>query len=208
MHLEILTQRQRELLDVLAHFKKEYCLAGGTAVALHIGHRRSIDYDLFTAEPVSRLAIRNFFKKSSYPIEQILYEEEGQLHIIVHAVKLTFYQYPYGIDRSQSLANGLAIPSLLTLAAMKAMALGGRAKWKDYVDLYFLLRDHVTLPEICRQATQMFADDFNEKLYREQLAYFADIDYSEEVDYLVPNPGKKQIQAFLTGLATAAWHSE
>ena len=47
MHLEILNQNQKELLLFISQFKREYYLVGGTAIALHIGHRESIDFDLF-----------------------------------------------------------------------------------------------------------------------------------------------------------------
>ena len=47
MHKEILSKYQIELLPLLKQFKREYYLVGGTAIALHIGHRRSIDFDLF-----------------------------------------------------------------------------------------------------------------------------------------------------------------
>ena len=47
MHLEILNKEQKELLPILSQFKREYYLVGGTAIALHIGHRESIDFDLF-----------------------------------------------------------------------------------------------------------------------------------------------------------------
>ncbi len=47
MHREILSPKQQELLPLIRQFNREYYLAGGTSVALHIGHRRSIDYDLF-----------------------------------------------------------------------------------------------------------------------------------------------------------------
>ena len=76
------------------------------------------------------------------------------------------------------------MPSLLTLAAMKAYALGKRAKWKDYVDLYFIIRDSYSVPEIIKKAKDIFGNEFNEKICREQLAYFKDINYSEEVRYL------------------------
>ncbi len=206
MHLEILTHNQRDLLDLLADFADAYYLAGGTAIALYIGHRRSIDFDLFTEKSVHRMSIRNHIGKSVYPIEQVLYEEEGQLHIIVHAIKLTFYHFPYSIARETKLSNGLFIPSLLSLAAMKVLALGGRAKWKDYIDLFFLLHDHFSLKQICEQASLMFRDAFNEKLFREQLAYFKDIDFSEQVEYLAPDPGKNTIQEFLSDIATSRWH--
>ena len=73
------------------------------------------------------------------------------------------------------------MPTLLTLAAMKAFALGQRSKWKDYVDLYFILRDHYSLDEISDHARSVFKGEFNAKLLRQQLDYFDDIDYREPV---------------------------
>lgn len=77
---------------------------------------------------------------------------------------------------------------LLDLAAMKAYALGRRSKWKDYVDLYFILTEHYTMEQICARATEIFGELFSEKMFRAQLSYFDDIDYSEEVDYIIANP--------------------
>lgn len=71
---------------------------------------------------------------------------------------------------------------------MKAYALGRRSKWKDYVDLYFLLRDHFTISDITVEATRIFGELFSEKMFRSQLCYFDDIDYTENVDWLIPNP--------------------
>jgi hypothetical protein len=72
----------------------------------------------------------------------------------------------------------------LTLAALKAYALGRRSKWKDYVDLYFIIKSGVSLKRIISRADKIFGNNFNEKIFRVQLAYFKDIDYSEKVDYL------------------------
>ena len=47
MHKEVLTENQLQLMPILSEFKREFYLVGGTAIALHIGHRRSIDFDLF-----------------------------------------------------------------------------------------------------------------------------------------------------------------
>lgn len=74
------------------------------------------------------------------------------------------------------------LPSLLTLAAMKAYALGRRSKWKDYVDLYFLLKGYYQLEDVIRKANEIFGDLFSEKLFRAQLSYFDDVDYTEEAD--------------------------
>ena len=89
------------------------------------------------------------------------------------------------------------------LAAMKAYALGRRSKWKDYVDLYFLLRDHFTIADITTTATQIFGELFSEKMFRSQLCYFDDIDYTEAVDWLIPNPPTDdEIKQALTKIAT------
>ena len=102
-------------------------------------------------------------------------------------MKITFFHYPYEISRSENLGDNLKMPDLLTLSAMKAFALGQRAKWKDYVDLYFILKDHFTVSKISQRSREIF-DGFNEKLFRGQLAYFEGINYEEEVEYL---PGFK-----------------
>jgi len=67
---------------------------------------------------------------------------------------------------------------------MKAFALGMHAKWKDYVDLYFIIRDYYALEKIIERAKQIFGNEFNEKLLRTQLAYFQDINYQEKIVYL------------------------
>ena len=73
---------------------------------------------------------------------------------------------------------------LLTLAAMKAFALGQRAKWKDYVDLYFIIKDHFSINDISKKSAELFEHSFNEKLFRTQLAYFDGINYEEKIEYM------------------------
>lgn len=80
---------------------------------------------------------------------------------------------------------------------MKAFALGGRAKWKDYVDLYFILKDHYSIEDIAKVATINFGQMFSEKLFREQLAFHKDINYSEAIDYLITPVPEEEIKNFL-----------
>jgi hypothetical protein len=91
----------------------------------------------------------------------------------------------------------MTIPELTELASMKAFALGRRAKWKDYADLYILLKDHFTIDEISRKAYELFPTQFNEKLFREQLAFHKDIDYSEPVEYLITPLSENEVKEFL-----------
>ena len=94
------------------------------------------------------------------------------------------------------------MPNLLTLAVMKAFALGRRAKWKDYVDLYFILKDYHCFKQIADVASELFGEQFSEKLFKMQLVYFKGINYDEEVTYLIPNPPSEQeIQDFLINVS-------
>ncbi len=91
------------------------------------------------------------------------------------------------------------MPAILDISAMKAFALGRRAKWKDYVDLYFVLKNFHSLQEISMKATSLYGESlFSERQFRQQLAFHKDINYTEEVEYM---PGyfvdEQEIKSFL-----------
>jgi hypothetical protein len=110
---------------------------------------------------------------------------------------MTFFNYPYPIEHPVKVKNVISIPDLITLAGMKAFALGRRAKWKDYVDLYFILKDHFTIEEISHKAKTIFGTIYNEKLFREQLAFHKDIDFSEPVEYIASSVSEEEIKEYL-----------
>jgi hypothetical protein len=196
MHPEILTEKQLTILPYLKGFNRKFYLVGGTAIALYLGHRQSIDYDLFCEKPFAKSYV--YSRLNKVPFRKIkLLEDVDQIHFIINEVKMTFFHFPYPIPHGQKINEFLSAPSLLTLAAMKAFALGRRAKWKDYVDMYFILRDYFTVSQIAAEATNRFGDLFSDKLFRQQLAFHADINYSEPVEYLVPAPSEYEIKQFL-----------
>jgi len=182
MYPNILTSKQEQILPLIKLFSKDFGLVGGTAIAYYLGHRRSIDFDLFSPKTFSILSARNKINKF-FKIEQTLVQGDGELTVMANNVKLTLFNFPYHIEYNSKFENIIKIPDLLTLAAMKAFALGKRAKWKDYVDLYFISKKY-SLQQIVKKAEQLFGAEFNEKLFRVQLAYFEDVDYSEEVEYM------------------------
>jgi len=202
MHQEVLSPEQKKLLPFISEFSKQYYLVGGTAIALQIGHRRSIDFDLFTDKKIRAGSIKFLLKKKNIEYK-ILHEAFDQFHIYINSVKLTFFEYPYRINAKLAFNNIINMPELIDLSAMKAIALGGRAKWKDYVDMYFILKSFFSLTEIENKTSQIFQDAFNPKLLKQQLAYFNDIDYSEEIEFM---PGYEindnEIRQFLTEIAT------
>jgi len=197
MHTEILSGKQNELLPYLKVFKRKFYMVGGTAIALHLGHRRSIDFDLFCRNDINKKDIRKKLEAIPHRIVK-LFEDTDQIHFIINDIKVTFFNYTYEIEHPLSLEQYISYPSLLSLASMKAYALGRRAKWKDYVDLYFILKDHYSIEEISKEALRNFGQLYSEKLFREQLAFHKDINYSEPVKYLIPEPSQNEIKEFLT----------
>lgn len=187
MHKEILNSKQQELLPIMATFRREYYLVGGTAVALYLGHRRSIDFDMFKPSAINHKKNLDRLTESGFPCT-VTRRVTEQMNLIVNDVKVTFFQYPFPVEPTERLESYFRLPSLLQLAAMKAYTLGRRSKWKDYVDLYFLLKEHFSIEEISKCATSLFGDLYSEKMFRAQLCYFEDVDYTEEVDYLISMP--------------------
>ena len=183
MHKEILTDAQIKLLPMLKAFSSDFGLVGGTAIALHIGHRRSVDFDLFTNLPFETLRIREKIAQFN-TIEGVLADENTEYSVVVQGVKVTFLHYPFKIEFRERFDDVIRLPDLATLAAMKAYVLGRRAKWKDYVDMYFIFKKFHALKEVVKKAEQIFGVDFNEKLFRIQLAYFDDMDYTEKIMYM------------------------
>jgi hypothetical protein len=203
MHKEILTAPQVALLPFIEKFNDNFYLAGGTSLALQIGHRRSIDFDLFTkADPLNKGKIKSAFMKLSGTGKSVIYEAFDQIHFFVNGVKITFFTYPFDITTDVSFEDICRMPDIVTLGAMKTFALGGRNKWKDYVDLYFILRDHCTLEMLIKKAEEIFKESFNPKLFRGQLSFFDDIDYSEAVEFIGTEISLDEVKKFLTDVAT------
>lgn len=201
MHPEILTKNQLDLLPLIKEYKKNFILVGGTAIALYLGHRRSIDFDLFSNKPLNPKLIYKKISGKRFLIHERYIQKEINHTIVIHGVQITFFHYPFALTAKSHYKDYLRIPSLLDLAAMKVHALGGRGKWKDYVDLYFLLKDHFTLDTIINRATELFGGEFNSRLLRQQLCFFDDINYSEKVEFLVKPLPEKTIKKFLTDVA-------
>jgi hypothetical protein len=201
MYLNILDKNQVDLLPLVSGFKKEFYMVGGTAVALHIGHRMSIDFDLFKTGKLRPKAITKKFEDKKEKIIVTL-NDAAQLNLVCREVKFTFFDYEFEIPHNINVENYITIPDLLDLAAMKAYALGRRTKWKDYVDLYFILKNYFSIDDISKRATTLYHDLFSEKLFRGQLNYFAGINYDEQVVYM---PGfevsDEEVKTFLTDAA-------
>jgi Nucleotidyl transferase AbiEii toxin, Type IV TA system len=200
MYETILSANQQKMLPFLETFHREYYLVGGTAIALQLGHRESIDFDMFKQGTVHKNKIITKLKAFGWDYH-LIYADTDSFHILVEDVKLTFFNYPFHVPTATRFGK-IKMPNLLHLAAMKAYALGRRAKWKDYVDLYFIMNQRITLNTISDTASTLFGGMFSAKLFKQQLAYFADVDYSEEVTYCQNPVSDAAIKASLINIAT------
>lgn len=196
MHEEALT---KEAAAILPHFKRfqGFYLVGGTALALQMGHRVSVDFDFFSSDALQKnllQRVKRIFR--GYPI-QVTYRAVEQLNITIGEVKTTFFHYEYPVLRPFMSYKDVSIATVDEIATMKAFSLGKRLAYKDYVDWYFMLKeDRVDLKEIIILAQKKFGNDFNDRLFLGQLVSLEDIP-TQKIDFLREEPSRAMIGRFL-----------
>jgi hypothetical protein len=177
--LDILPKSQRRLWDELAAIPAEFVLYGGTAIALHLGHRRSVDFDFFgnrPFDPATLTASISFMAAAT-----ITQREPNTLKGIVHRggpVNISFFGLP-GIFRLApphiAPDNGLQVATLLDLAGTKAAVVQQRAEAKDYTDIDAILRDgRIDLPTALASAQAIYGPQFNPQSTLKALSFFSD----------------------------------
>ncbi|MDP2991438.1 MAG: nucleotidyl transferase AbiEii/AbiGii toxin family protein, partial [Kiritimatiellota bacterium] len=141
MHAETLPSGSRQTLDWLtrqsAPVLRNWMLAGGTGLALQIGHRISEDFDFFRTDAMDVRTLHNVFK--TYGAYETLQEAEHTLTVRLDRTKLSFF-----CVRDPFLFSGLpylffTIADITDIALMKIAAISGRGSRKDFVDLFFIL---------------------------------------------------------------------
>jgi hypothetical protein len=177
--LDILPAPQRRLWNDLAEIPHEFVLYGGTAVALHLGHRESVDFDFFGNRPLdpAKLTLAIPLLASA----TVTQREPNTLSCTVDrggVIKLSFFGLP-GVPRLQpplvAPDNGLQIASLLDLAGMKASVVQMRAEAKDYIDIDAILTDgRIDLPMALAAAKAIYGTSFNPQITLKSLTYFDD----------------------------------
>ncbi len=178
--IAILPPPQIELWKELDNIPEEFILYGGTAVALHLGHRESIDFDFFSNIPFDPAILYeriNFLKDA-----EILQQAANSLTCLVHGngeVKISFFAMPTlkRINHPHvALENNLKIASLMDLAGMKAVVVQRRAELKDYLDIDAILKSGISLASAISAAKIIYGQQFNPQLTLKALSYFEDGD--------------------------------
>lgn len=197
MYLQAIPQSSLPVFNKLNQFKDFY-LAGGTALALQIGHRVSVDFDLFSETEISKsvqLKVKRVFH--GMPIHPLV-NTKDEYTALIDKVKVTWLYYPFPVKQKLKNYQSLKLLSIPEIAATKAYAIGRRGTFKDYIDLYFIINQkYSTIEKIIKLAEKKFKQEFNSRLFLEQLIYLKDIDDLELV-FLKENISKKRLQQFFT----------
>jgi predicted nucleotidyltransferase component of viral defense system len=177
MHREVLTKRAIELFRLLSRFPGFY-LAGGTALALQIGHRVSVDFDLFSDKDIERSLLPRVQRAFSDAVSIApLINNTDELTVLVDDVKITFLKYPFPTFDPFVIYEQVPLLSVREIAATKAYTIGRRGAYKDYTDLYFILSEqHAMLTDIIDVAEKKFGVEFNSRLFLEQLVFLDDVE--------------------------------
>lgn len=181
LHLDLLSPAQRRLWDELGDVPPQFTLYGGTAIALYLGHRESIDFDFFGSESFNpqRLYAAVPFLKGA----KIAQQASNTLTCVVERagnVQVSFFGVPDMTVLREPLQvpdNRVRIASLIDLAGMKAAVVQQRAEAKDYLDLYALInQEAVDLSTALAAASRIYPDSYQPQLTLKALTYFDDGD--------------------------------
>lgn len=186
LHLEILPEEQLKLLEMLSGetFMKDFYLAGGTGLALYLGHRQSFDFDFFipkdfnTSQIINILTVLGKYERGN--------EEKNTINGLLNGVRVSFLGYKYGIIDEFSHLNSIRLAGIRDIASMKLEAIAGRGSKKDFVDMFFLLK-HFSLDEIFSFHALKYGVGLNNQYHHlKSLIYFKDAD--EEAMPLMTRP--------------------
>lgn len=172
---DILNKKQVKVFAKLKFLEKlGFYMAGGTALALQINHRTSLDFDFYNpkhfSSPDLYEEIENTFKNQTVKISQ----KKDTVFCKVYDVDLSFFWYQYRLIEKPVLYQGILLASLEDIAAMKLVAVSHRPAKRDYIDIFYLLKKF-TLKDLFSFANKKYPT-FNSYYSQRALTYFEDIE--------------------------------
>lgn len=195
MHLEALKSKQKKIFEKLSHFPDCY-LAGGTALALQLGHRVSEDFDFFRNRKLDKSFISKIDKVFEGHNIKISFRHSEQVNLTIDSVRFNFVKYSYSpiFELKKFKGVNLAVPQ--EIALMKAFTLGMRITLKDYIDLYFILKEKIiSLDGIIQGCEQKYKGEFNGRLFLEQLISVEEAEKAK-IEFLGQPVSQKEMQEF------------
>lgn len=167
MRIELLDEPQRNALSALKPAAEQgFYLAGGTGLCLRLGHRRSLDLDLFRVAPFDPAELVSTLAASGTELGAVRLSP-GTVQAELCGVRTVFFSYHYPLlERPDEIEPGVPVASLRDIAAMKIEAIASRGARKDFYDLYFIAQAGVGLPEALAAFSERFASASPELYHR------------------------------------------
>lgn len=192
----LLPKTQHLLLKMIneCSFLKNYVLVGGSALTIHLCHRKSEDLDFFTFDDsFDKKEIFKFLKK--FENKKILNENNEQIDVLLDGVKVTFFNAKWNFLKPEKIEQ-FNLASVKSISAMKVNTLFLRAKYRDYYDLYYLVKSGMSLKEIYENSKNI-VEGIDFKLFAIALLYIDDIK-EDNITHLEPkdNITKNEIRDF------------
>ena len=175
MHPESVRPATRNCLALLTQtsWLSDFYLAGGTGLALHLGHRFSEDLDFFSPKEVDPKKLR--FALSSLGKLKVEMEREGTLWATLEGTKISFFHYPYALMEEVKTFENVCIANIKDIASMKLDTISRRGGRKDFIDLYFILKQGHPLSEILGWFQKKYSEvAYNQVHLLKSLVYFED----------------------------------
>lgn len=175
-------------------FLDQFFLVGGTSLALQMGHRHSIDLDLFSTKPFDQKKALAYLDQH-YSFEMSAVEDNTILGFIEN-IKVDFISHQYPLVYPLLKVDEIRLASMLDVAAMKFNAIiHSGQRQKDFYDMYFLL-EHYSLSEMLASFSKKYPRSSSLMALR-ALAYFDEIRFEIEPPELVRNVSFDQVMARL-----------
>ena len=184
-NLNCLLPRTKSLLLEMVEscsFLDKYVLVGGSALTLHICHRKSEDLDFFTYNGnFNRKEILKYI--GQFTNKEILNQTDERIDLLLEGVKVTFFNANWSFLKPNTI-DKFNLASIESIAAMKVNVLFLRAKFRDYYDLYFLIKKKMSIKKIF-ECSLSIVDGITFKLFAVALVYIDDIE-DDNIEYLEP----------------------
>ncbi len=140
IYYQVLSEETKKILPIFKIIKKDFYLAGGTGLALQLGHRKSYDLDFFNGKYFSSSNLFQKIQKSSkFKILKKL-QDECALFLEINNIDVNFLFYKYSLIKKPIETKYLNIAHFIDIACMKLLTITERIEYRDYVDLYFVLQ--------------------------------------------------------------------
>lgn len=177
MNFNVLPKQQQEIYPYLS-FAKDYgfILFGGTAIALQIKHRISIDFDFFKQESLSTKDKEKILQK--LPSDKIIQDDIDTLVYIKNGVKISFFgNIDFALPKNSLMIDDvLMLANLDTLLATKLKTTFDRAEYKDYKDIAEILKQGTDLSLAIKKMNEFYPNSFSSSQILKNLTYFNDGD--------------------------------